>query len=168
MAAFGKVQSSAWSDPDFRQLDMPAQWLYIVLLSSPDRNLLGVVPFTPRRWQSGVAHVHIDEIGKALDLLTERRFVLVDEQTAELLIRTITKHDPPRNPSAIVGMWRQWQRVSSPELRRAVVEQMPVDLWLRSAGYIPDEAGDIRRSAGIRTDVDISVDTDAHTGDKGS
>jgi hypothetical protein len=138
--AVGRVLSTIWRDDDWRRLDMPAQWLYMALLSSPDRNLCGVVPFTPRRWQAGVEHVHIEQIGKALDLLGERRFVLVDEQTEELLIRTAVRHDPPRNPNVTVGMWRQWERISSPDLRRAVVVELPADVWLRCPLAVPLEA----------------------------
>lgn len=138
--AYGRVLSTIWRDDDFRRLDMPAQWLYVVLLSSPDRNLVGIVPFTPRRWQSGVEHVHIDEIGKALDVLTERRFVLHDDTTDELLIRTSVKHDPPRNPNVAVGMWRQWERIASDVLRHAVVEQLPAHVWMLAPLAVPYEA----------------------------
>lgn len=136
----GKVLSSIWSDPEFRVLEMAPQWLYIRLLSSQHRNLIGIVPFTPRAWQASVTRVHLDVIGKALDVLAEARFVLVDEQTDELLIRSSVKHDPPRNPSATLGMWRQWAQIESVELRRAVVVEIPSRVWLSNPEHIPVEA----------------------------
>jgi hypothetical protein len=132
--------SSIWSDPDFRQLEMAPQWLYLRLLSSQHRNLIGLVPFTPRAWQASVTRVHLDVIGKALDELAAVRFVLIDEATDELLIRSSVKHDPPRNPSATLGMWRQWAQIESLELRRAVIVEIPARVWLSNPESIPPDA----------------------------
>lgn len=161
----GTVLSSIWSDPQFRDLTMPSQWLYMRLLSSPLRNLVGVVPLQPRAWRSSVVGVHLDDIAKALDELATSRFVLTDDDADELLIRTAIKHDPPRNPSATLGMWRQWQRVGSRLLRATVVTHMPAEVWQRiDPSRIPPEAHDLREHC-ERTDVDtgpdINVDTDA-------
>lgn len=158
MASHGVVLATIWRDDDFRRLGVLGQWLYVVLLSSPDRNTVGAVPLTPRRWRSGVDGLLDEDIAKALGLLVERGFVLVDEATEELIIRSYLKHDPPRNRDAWVGMWRQWGRIASADLRRAVVEQMTDELWLRSAaGEIPTEAHVIRAAMHDDTDGDTDV-----------
>lgn len=138
--AHGHILATIWRDRDFQRLGMAPQWLYMQLLSSPDRNLCGVVPYTPRRWQAGARGVTLADIDKAVGALSETRFVLVDDDTDELLVRTVVKHDPPRNPNVTVGMWRQWERIASERVRAAIVAEMPAEVWLRAPLAVPLEA----------------------------
>ena len=52
--------------------------------------------------------------------LEVRRYVAVDRDTEELVIRTLMKHDgiPTSNAKLRKGLWAAWSSVASPELRR--------------------------------------------------
>jgi hypothetical protein len=56
-------------------------------------NLAGVLPLQLRKWASCVDGWDIADVAKALDRLCESRFVLVDEDTEEVLIRTLIRND---------------------------------------------------------------------------
>ena len=127
---YAPVLLSMWRDPDFRTLTVGAQRLYIVLLSDPRRSMVGAVPYTPRAWAATCATTTAEDIDGWLDELTDRRYVIVDTRTDELLIRTVVKHDPPAGPKQVVAMWRAWERIESEHLRRAVLAEIGADTWL--------------------------------------
>lgn len=140
---YAPVLLTMWRDPDFRTLSPEAQRLYVVLLSDPQRSMVGVLPYRPRAWAATCDAVTEDAVVCALGELTVRRYVVADERTDEVLIRTMVKHDPPRG-KAVTAMWRAWQRIESVPLRRAVLAEVPPDVWLLDPLARPPEADDLR------------------------
>ena len=86
----------------------------------------------------------METVTKALIELGAARFVDVDDTTAELLIRTMVKHDPPRNANIAKGMWAQWESVQSDVLKQVIIEHIPAEVWLRNPTAIPDAARTMR------------------------
>ena len=129
VAKHAKVVTSIWRDRDFTtKLTWSGQWLYFVLLSQPSRSLVGVVPFQPRKWARAASDVDIGVVDGALEELERHRFIMVDGDTEEVLIRTYVRHDPTRG-SAITALWRAWEAVDSEPLRRQIIRELPVDIW---------------------------------------
>lgn len=44
---FGKIECSAWRDPDWLSLPADAQWCYGLLVSQPEITSAGVLPLAP-------------------------------------------------------------------------------------------------------------------------
>lgn len=90
-----RILCRIWRDKDFRALDIDAQWLYTTLLSQPGINHAGVLPFTPGAWSRLAKGMTQDRVDAALDALAAgtKPFVLVDEDSAELLVRTFIRND---------------------------------------------------------------------------
>jgi hypothetical protein len=82
-----------WADEDFTALTEAAQRAYMLALSQPGLNYCGVVPFTLKRWANLAADSTIPKLHKAFTALQAGRFVVVDEDSEELLFRTFVKHD---------------------------------------------------------------------------
>lgn len=93
-----RLLSSIWTDRDFLALAPMAQRLYMLLVSQPDVNQAGVMPFRTRRWATLGRGDSIESIEEALAELEQRRYVVVDRDTEELLVRTFIRND---------GVWRQ-------------------------------------------------------------
>lgn len=91
--SFAAVYTRIWADPEWRDLGVDAQHLYLLLLSQDNLNLAGVIPYQLRRWSNCAAGWDTDTVAKALDQLAQQRFVLVDEDTEEVLIRTMIRND---------------------------------------------------------------------------
>lgn len=89
---FGKVLCTAWNDPQWLALSDAAMVLYVSMISQHDISPAGVLPLTERRWK-GYLDGGLNAVSEALDELTDTGFVLVDEDTAEVLVRTFIKHD---------------------------------------------------------------------------
>lgn len=96
---YAQFQSRAWTDDHFKSnLTADSQWLYFALLSQPNINTAGVLPLQDRRWKKLAKAMTAERIEGALDELGAYWYVLVDEDTEEVLIRTFIRND---------GLWKQ-------------------------------------------------------------
>lgn len=92
MADYGKLLSRIWSDSEFVELDAQAQQLYCLLISYSTRNLAGVLPLTLKRWANATKGATVESVTDAMQRLAERRFVVVDWNTEEVLVRTYIRN----------------------------------------------------------------------------
>lgn len=125
-----RILCRIWDDPDFRVCSPEAQRLYLLLLSQPALNLAGVAGLTLRRWARCCEATDTADIEKALADLEDHRFVLVDEDTEELLIRSFIRNDGVASqPYMMKAALRCAVQVVSPRLRRALhAELLRVDV----------------------------------------
>lgn len=118
-----RVYCDIWGDPDWRDLPDSAQRLYLLALSQRDISHAGVVAFTPARWAALAANSTTGGVRKAARLLEERDYVVLDETTDELLIRTFIRHDRVLLvPNVAIAMARAARLIVSPKVRRAFDE----------------------------------------------
>lgn len=150
-----KVLVQVWRDKDWCDLSMPAQWLYVLILSQPKLTLVGTLEVTTGRWAHLCAGVSREAVEDALSELRAASKVIVDDHTDELLIRTFTTHDidPNRvNVNLAKGLWGQWSCIASDHLRRMAVLFMPDAVWDKLEPHAPSDAAEIRRSARLEPD----------------
>jgi hypothetical protein len=82
---------SIWSDEDWRELTSDAQWAYQMLASHPDRNEAGLLSVTKRKWVRLARGMTSDRLDAALVELDDAGFIVVDEDTEELLVRSYVR-----------------------------------------------------------------------------
>lgn len=122
---YAQIQVSIWSDEDFKSLDPLYQHMYFVLLSQPRMNLCGVIDFIPGRIARTSYSMKPDEVEQRVRWLDSKRFVVVDEDTSELLIRSFVRNDGMlRNPKVSVGMATDYAEVMSQKLRDAIKQEL--------------------------------------------
>ena len=90
---FAKISIYIDRDEDWHKLPTDAQWLYTHLLHQPNLSTAGVLPVQVEKLAKGAADMTVDRVRAAANVLVERRFVVVDLDTVELLIRTFIRHD---------------------------------------------------------------------------
>lgn len=130
--AHGKILSTIWDDPDWLARTAAAQRCYFLLVSHPRLSLVGRLDYRPSRLARYAADTTPDSIEDAVKELEASRFVLVDRDTEEIVVRTIVRHDLPphrRNENMLKGLWRAWEAIESRQLRALVVENIPDSLW---------------------------------------
>lgn len=88
---FAQLHRSRWSDTDWRALTPDAQWAYDMLLSHPDRNPAGLLPLTKKKWTKLAAGLTLQRLDAALAELDAAAFIVVDEDTQELLVRSFIR-----------------------------------------------------------------------------
>lgn len=113
------IYNRIWADPEWRALDVNAQHLYILLISQPQMNLAGVLPLQLRKWASCVDGWDIADVAIALDRLRDDRFILVDEDTEEVMVRTLIRNDGAyKIPNVLKSLLQAAEGTQAPALRR--------------------------------------------------
>ncbi|GHG15410.1 hypothetical protein ACFFSH_39395 [Streptomyces filamentosus] len=121
----GRILSSIWEDDDFISLDEQQQRLFFFLISQPNLNHAGLLPLTLRRWSRKARGLTSLELEKRLDALEAGRFVVIDEDTEELLIRSFVRNDRVyKQPRVMGAMVSDALEISSKHLRRALLDEM--------------------------------------------
>jgi hypothetical protein len=136
--AEARIKVSIWQDPDFLACSSAAQRAYHLALEQHNVTFAGVVPYTPRSWAMYAPDTTPRSIAKAVAELVERRFVLVDETTAELWIRSLVKHDVAANPKLRAALRRDVQAIRSPLIAAGFRAEYP----RLGADPPPDGGGD--------------------------
>ena len=93
MRTFGKIKLSAQRDADWRALSHTAQWLYWALIGSESLTACGAMDYKPKHLQALSPTMNVGGIEAAMDELRARHFVVLDDETDELLIRSFVRND---------------------------------------------------------------------------
>ncbi|MEU9310914.1 hypothetical protein [Streptomyces sp. NPDC048256] len=121
----GRILTSIWEDSDFLTLDEREQRLYLFLISQPNLNHAGLLPLTLRRWSRKASGLTSAELEKRLQILEETRFIVVDDDTEELLIRSFVRNDGVwRMPKVMGAMVSGALEISSRRLQAALLAEM--------------------------------------------
>lgn len=115
------IRLDMWGDADWRALSRDAQWLYELLLTHPDTNRAGVGDWRPGRLSRMAAATTTADVRAAAQELEQRFFVVIDEDTEEILVRSYVKYDGVlRQPNMSVTMANDWTGVASARLRGVI------------------------------------------------
>ncbi len=127
----GRIQAVIWSDGDFIAMRSTAQRMFMFLLSQPDLSHAGLLPMRVRRWATKAEDSTPKGVRDELDYLAARDFVVVDEDTEEVLIRTMVRNDGVyKQPKVMLRLREDAKQIESPLLRaafRAELERLPLD-----------------------------------------
>lgn len=120
-----RLLCSIWNDPDWIALEAGPQWLYQAILSQGALNHAGVIGLTERRWARGACNVKVADIQKWMGKLAAARFIVVDEETEEVLIRSFVRNDGVADqPNVLKAALADARQVSSPALRSALAAEL--------------------------------------------
>ncbi len=125
MTAHARIKCAIWRDEDFRDLTVDAQWTYQRLLSDSSRNHAGVLALTRKRWIGSAAGMTAERLDAALGELADAHFVVMDEDTEEVLVRSYMRHnDVAAQPNVLKAALRQAKGVESLVLRAALAHEL--------------------------------------------
>lgn len=142
---FAKLYRAVWRDPEFIGLDGGPQHLFFLLLTQPNITLAGTLPLQYTRW-SRLTHGSTPETLRAdIAVLAERCFVVVDEDTEELLVRTLMKNDTlwNKSPKTQLGVLRHCLQITSPLIRSALADEVERCLSM----FVSTESADVKVQA---------------------
>jgi hypothetical protein len=142
MSGYVRLMRDIWSDPDWLALRSTTKLVYLQLISQPDISRVGVLPQVPGRWASMHPDLAKADILAALAELTEGRFIIVDDETEEVWIRTYIVHDELyKIPNGIRSLHVAASEVISPMLRDLIAEQVK-PLITKPKSEAPEETSD--------------------------
>ena len=122
---YAKVAVQIWGDSDFIGLSEQAQALYFKLLTHPTLSLCGVADWRPKRLAAlskGQSARRITEAGRELE---DGLYIVTDENTEEVLIRSFLRNDETlKSPKVAVAVANNYAAVVSPTIRGVLVHEM--------------------------------------------
>lgn len=120
-----RILCSIWDDEDFRALRTEAKYLYVLLLSQRSINHAGVLPMTLQRWANCAPNVGIDDVKRWLGELSDTRFVVVDYDTDELLVRSFVRNDGvAKQPNILKAALREAITVQSTKVALVLADEL--------------------------------------------
>ncbi len=129
---YAKLKGSIWREDDWRALPASHQRLYMLLFSQPDISNCGVLPYLPGKWARMAADTTLHDVETIIADLQRDRFICVDEDSCELLIRTYVKHDQvAEQPKIRAAAVRQFDGIHSIRVRSALADEYPDVFHLR-------------------------------------
>lgn len=91
--SYANILTAIWRDADFRALSVPEQHAYLMLATQPDISAAGALTLALTRWASRAKGCTVEALREAIDGLEVHRFVVVDHETEELLVRSFVRWD---------------------------------------------------------------------------
>src|SRR5699024_915307 len=119
------IFTNIWTDTDWRTLKGEEQHLYLLLMTHPDLSYSGVCDWRPGRlakMRDDATRADIERAGMALQ---SKRFILIDEETEEVLIRSYIRHDGVlKQPNLAVSFVNAYGSAASPEIRMLIIHEL--------------------------------------------
>lgn len=119
---------SVWDDPNWLGLTSQQHDVYAALLTTNDLSWCGVAPLLPQRLVGWSADLTLRKVQAALDVLSSQqagRFLIIDETTAEVGVRTFVRHDDlMKQPNVVKAMLKDLAKVRSRTIRDAIVHEL--------------------------------------------
>jgi hypothetical protein len=145
-----RIYTELWEDDDFLALAPGPQRMFLFLLSQHDLSHDGVLALRERRWSKGARGLTAGEVSADLEALEEARFIVVDEDTEELLIRSFIRRDKVyRQPNVL--------RSARDHLRLVAGVRVLSTLWVELQRVLSaEDISDV--AAGIVTDMVTQIE----------
>ena len=122
---YGKIYKSIWDDPDFQNLTLEAQHLYVMLTSNKQTSFAGVIPLAPGRFEAMSKNMTLRKFTNALRELERSNYVFVDRKTLEICVRTYIKWDESlANKNLAVAVARSIEQIFSKKIRQNLAEEL--------------------------------------------
>lgn len=122
---FANMRSDIWGDDDWRDLSLRAQWLYELLMTHPTLTTAGVADWRPAKLSGLARDATAAVIREAAEELLAAWFVVYDDETEEILIRSFLRHDGVlKKPNVAISMTKAFAAVASPEIRGVIVHEL--------------------------------------------
>lgn len=100
---YARIMTAIWRNSEFRALDEAPQRMYLLLVTQPEISAAGVLALRIRRWADMAKNSTAESMVQVLKELEAGRFIFVDWDAEELLIRSFIRWDggfnnPKRRP----------------------------------------------------------------------
>lgn len=120
-----RLLASIWADDDFIALPPGAQRMYMFLISQQDLQHCGVIALRERRWSKKASGLSVDDVRADLKVLAAHRFVVIDDDAEELLVRSLIRRDKVyAQPNVFKAAAEQIRAVSSREIKAALLDEL--------------------------------------------
>lgn len=159
---YAPLLCSIWNDDRFIALPSQAQRVYLLAFSQANTSYAGVVPYTEKRWAKRAPDTTPGSIAEAVNHLIDGSFVLLDDDTEELWVRSFIKHNKINEQKQLHrALAAACRSILSPTIRGAVHGQLCDEVKdLLSRGADPWPGGSETPAGEPLYDLDLDPDLD--------
>lgn len=120
-----RIQTAIWLDDDFLDLTVEAQHLYTVLTTQMKLSFCGVWTWHPGRISQFAKGWTPARVEDAAAELSEGLYIVIDETTGEVLVRSFIRNDGLlSSPNIAKAMYRTFADVGSRMLKAVIVHEL--------------------------------------------
>lgn len=124
--SYARIDVQRFHDTDWRALTLPQKAVFDMMLTHPKLSLCGALDLKYGSLCGYSVDLNVDTLSGLLEALEADRFIAVDWDTDEAVIRTFVRHDGVlQNQNLGRGMWSAWVAVESAKLREFVLDNLP-------------------------------------------
>ena len=119
------IFTAIWSDADFRSLTSAEQRLYFLLNTHSTLSYAGVADWRPGRLAKTCSDMTADDVRATGSALQAKRFIFIDDESEEVLVRSYIRHDGVLNhPKLSISFVNAYAAVASPEIQGILVHEL--------------------------------------------
>lgn len=120
-----RIKVNIWGDEDFKELRAPQQHAYFMLITQARLSYCGVLDYIPSRLARLAKGLTEAAVETMIEGLEKARYVVLDRDTQELLVRSYVRHDGLlESPNVCKAMAKDYGEVISPRIRAAVLVEL--------------------------------------------
>jgi hypothetical protein len=158
---YANISTAIWRRDEFRALDPNAQWMYLLLTSQPEISAAGVLPLSITRWSTRAKGVTPEMVVGALQRLQAHRYVVLDFETEEVLVRSFVRWDGGyTNPKRRPVIQRAAEDVESKAIRRSLAAEfrrLGLPEWLSDSHSDGPPPGDLEPDPGANDEAQLAI-----------
>lgn len=120
-----RIKVNIWGDEDFKALRAPQQHAYLTLTTQARLSYAGVLDYIPSRLAKLAKGLTEAAVESMIEGLEKARYVVLDRDTQELLVRSYVRHDGLlESPNVSKAMAKDYGEVISPRIRAAILVEL--------------------------------------------
>lgn len=125
MRQYALIHRAILDDPSWRCLTRSQQNLYLLLLLKLSANLCGVVDWRPKKLAVNASDMTVETIEADAVVLEKKLYIVRDEDTDEVLIRSFLRNDAPlKSSKTAIAVRSSYTDTASSKLRGVIVFEL--------------------------------------------
>lgn len=125
MRQYALIHRAILDDPSWRCLTRSQQNLYLLLLLKLSTNLCGVVDWRPKKLAVNASDMTVETIEADAVVLEKKLYIVRDEDTDEVLIRSFLRNDAPlKSSKTAIAVRSSYTDIASSKLRGVIVFEL--------------------------------------------
>lgn len=125
MRQYALIHRAILDDPSWRCLTRSQQNLYLLLLLKLSTNLCGVVDWRPKKLAVNASDMTVETIEADAVVLEKKLYIVRDEDTDEVLIRSFLRNDAPlKSSKTAIAVRSSYTDTASSKLRGVIVFEL--------------------------------------------
>lgn len=125
MRQYALIHRAILDDPSWRCLTRSQQNLYLLLLLKLSTNLCGVVDWRPKKLAVNASDMTVETIEADAVVLEKKLYIVRDEDTDEVLIRSFLRNDAPlKSSKTAIAVRSSYTDTASLKLRGVIVFEL--------------------------------------------